>query len=85
MHEARWINRCDDTPEKRQSLFSLTAAGWRKLQPLLKHAKALEAQVLSALGTDPAHQLKRMLKGLIATKSSCCATIAPFLRDKHAT
>jgi DNA-binding MarR family transcriptional regulator len=46
---------------------SLTAAGRRKVQPLLKQAKAHEAQVVSALGADPAHQLKVMLESLIAT------------------
>jgi DNA-binding MarR family transcriptional regulator len=42
-------------------LVSLTAAGRRKVKPLLKQAKAHEAQVVSALGADPAHQLKLML------------------------
>jgi hypothetical protein len=35
------------------------------VQPLLKQAKAHEAQVVSALGTEPAHQLKLMLESLI--------------------
>jgi len=36
------------------------------VQPLLKQAKAHEAQVVSALGSDPADQLKLMLERLIA-------------------
>jgi hypothetical protein len=40
------------------------------VQPLLKQAKAHEAQVVSALGSDPAHQLKLMLESLIAANSS---------------
>jgi hypothetical protein len=49
---------------------SLTAAGRRKVQPLLKQAKAHEAQVVSALGSEPAHQLKLMLESLIAAHGS---------------
>jgi hypothetical protein len=40
------------------------------VQPLLKQAKAHEAQVVSALGKDPAHQLKLMLESLIAAHAS---------------
>jgi DNA-binding MarR family transcriptional regulator len=56
--------------KKSQNLLSLTAAGRRKVQPLLKQANAHEAQVLSALGADPAHQLKLMLASLIAAHNS---------------
>jgi len=41
-----------------------------KCSPLLKKAKAHEAQVVSALGADPAHQLKLMLESLIAAHGS---------------
>ncbi|PVE06109.1 MarR family winged helix-turn-helix transcriptional regulator [Limnohabitans sp. Rim28] len=70
MQGAGWVQRCDATHDKRQSLVRLTAAGRRKVQPLLKQAKAHEAQVVSALGSDPAHQLKLMLERLIATHTS---------------
>ncbi len=63
------VKRCDAAHDKRQSLVSLTAAGRRKVQPLLKQAKAHEAQVVSALGSGPAHQLKLMLERWIAAHS----------------
>jgi DNA-binding MarR family transcriptional regulator len=66
MQDAGWVKRCDAAHDKRQSLASLTATGRRKVQPLLKQAKAHEAQVVSALGSEPAHQLKLMLESLIA-------------------
>ncbi len=70
MQDAGWVKRYDAAQDKRQSLASLTAADRRKVQPLLKQAKAHEAQVVSALGADPAHQLKLMLERLIATHTS---------------
>ena len=42
MQDAGWVKRCDAAHDKRQSLVSLTAAGRRKVQPLLKQAKAHE-------------------------------------------
>jgi DNA-binding MarR family transcriptional regulator len=70
MQDAGWVKRCDAAHDKRQSLVSLTAAGRRKVLPLLKQVKPHEAQVVSALGADPAHQLKLMLESLIAANST---------------
>jgi DNA-binding MarR family transcriptional regulator len=70
MQEAGWVKRIDAAYDKRQSLVSLTAAGRRKVQPLLKQAKAHEAQVTSALDRGLAHQLKLMLESLIAAHNS---------------
>jgi DNA-binding MarR family transcriptional regulator len=66
MQEAGWVKRVDAPHDKRQSLVSLTAAGRRKVQPLLKQAKTHEAQVVSVLGEEQARRLKGMLEGLIA-------------------
>jgi hypothetical protein len=82
MQDTRRVKRCDAAHDKWQSLVSLTAAGRRNVQILLKPSKA---HVVSALGTDLAHQLKRMLESLIAANSCCCAKITPFFGDKHAT
>jgi DNA-binding MarR family transcriptional regulator len=70
MQDAGWVKRCDAAHDKQQSLVSLTATSRRKVQPLLKQAKAHEAQVVSALGTEPAHQLKLMLEGLLVSHGS---------------
>ena len=85
MQDAGWVKRCDAAHDKRQSLVSLTAAGRRKVQPLLKQAKAHEAQVVSALGADPAHQLKRMLESLIAAHTSAGENLVVSLKKPHMT
>jgi DNA-binding MarR family transcriptional regulator len=53
MQDAGWVQRCDAAHDKRQSLVSLTAAGRRKVQPLLKQVKAHEAQALMATQIPP--------------------------------
>ena len=68
MQDTGWVQRRDAAHDKRQSLVSLTAAGRRKVQPLLAQAKAHEAQVVSALGATQADQLKQMLEALIAAQ-----------------
>lgn len=70
MAAAGWVKRWDAPHDKRQSLVCLTATGRRKALPLLKQAKAHEAQVVSALGTDQTHQLKLMLESLIDAHAS---------------
>ncbi|MGV0960560.1 MAG: MarR family winged helix-turn-helix transcriptional regulator [Limnohabitans sp.] len=85
MQDAGWVQHCDAAHDKRQSLVSLTAAGRRKVQPLRKQAKVYEAQVVPALGSDLAHQLKRMLESLTAANSCCCAKTTPLLGGKLAT
>ncbi len=70
MQDAGWVKRCDAAHDKRQSLVSLTTAGRRKVQPLLKQAKAHESLVVSALGSESAHRLKLMLESLIAAHGS---------------
>jgi DNA-binding MarR family transcriptional regulator len=69
MAEAGWVKRVDAPHDKRQSLVSLTAAGKRKVQPLLLQAKAHEAQVMDKLGLAQAQRLKVVLAKLIASKS----------------
>ena len=53
--------------------MSLTAAGKRKVQPLLKQAKAHEAQVVTAFGEDQAHQLKLLQLAVLMT--SCTSQL----------
>jgi hypothetical protein len=55
------------------------------VQPLLKQAKAHEAQVVSALGADPAHQLKLMLESLIAAHTSTGENVVESLKKPHMT
>lgn len=68
MAEAGWVQRVDAVHDKRQSLVSLTAAGQRKVKPLLAQALAHEAQVVTDMGTSEVHQLKQVLERLIAVR-----------------
>lgn len=68
MAEAGWVRRIDAPYDKRQSLVSLTPAGQRKVNPLLKQARAHEAQVMADIGLADADQLKRVLERLIALR-----------------
>ena len=65
MQQAGWVRRMDAPHDKRQSLVSLTAAGQRKVAPLLQQAKAHECFVMSGLGHGQMRELKKVLEGLI--------------------
>jgi DNA-binding MarR family transcriptional regulator len=67
MQEAGWVLRCDAEHDRRQSLVSLTAAGQRKVQGLLRQAKVHEARVTADLGPEQTGQLKQILQHLIAS------------------
>jgi DNA-binding MarR family transcriptional regulator len=68
MEEAGWVKRCDATHDKRQSLVSLTAAGRRKVKPLLALAQAHESQVTADIGAAEVAQLQRALERMIAMR-----------------
>jgi DNA-binding MarR family transcriptional regulator len=68
MAEAGWVKRVDAAHDKRQSLVSLTAAGQRKVKPLLAQAQAHEAQVVADMGGNEVQQLKQVLERLIAVR-----------------
>ncbi len=66
MQQAGWVLRCDAPHDKRQSLVSLTAAGRRKVRPLLQQALGHEQRVMADIGPESAAQLKAILQRLIA-------------------
>jgi hypothetical protein len=68
MQEAGWVQRVDATHDKRQSLVSLTAAGQRKVKPLLAQARAHETQVMAEIGLAEVAQLKKVLERMIAVR-----------------
>lgn len=70
MAESGWVRRVDAPHDKRQSLVSLTAAGQRKVKPLLAQARAHEFVVTSALGADQTQRLKSVLKNIIQSHAS---------------
>lgn len=69
MEETGWVKRCDAPHDKRQSLVSLTTLGRRKVTPLLKQARAHEAQVVADIGAQEVDQLKRVLENLIRVRA----------------
>ena len=69
MQQAGWLTRNDAPHDKRQSLVRLTAAGRRKVAPLLAQAKAHEASVMAKFGEDQSARLKRVLERLIEAHS----------------
>jgi DNA-binding MarR family transcriptional regulator len=70
MAEAGWVKRVDAPHDKRQSLVSLTAAGQRKVKPLLVQARGHEFEVTSALGADETQRLKSFLKNMIQSHTA---------------
>jgi DNA-binding MarR family transcriptional regulator len=70
MAEAGWVKRVDAPHDKRQSLVSLTAAGQRKVKPLLAQARGHEFEVTSALGADETQRLKSFLKNMIQSHTA---------------
>jgi DNA-binding MarR family transcriptional regulator len=68
MAEAGWVKRVDAPHDKRQSLVSLTAAGQRKVKPLLAQARAHEARVSADIGLTEVSQLKKVLERMIAVR-----------------
>ena len=68
MAEAGWVKRVDAPHDKRQSLVSLTAAGQRKVKPLLAQAQVHEAQVMADIGLGEVAQLKTVLERMIAVR-----------------
>lgn len=68
MAEAGWVKRVDAPHDKRQSLVSLTAAGQRKVKPLLVKARTHEAQVMADIGLGEVAQLKKVLERVIAVR-----------------
>ncbi|MFN8955472.1 MAG: MarR family winged helix-turn-helix transcriptional regulator [Burkholderiales bacterium] len=68
MQDAGWVQRVDATHDKRQSLVSLTAAGQRKVKPLLAQARVHETQVMAEIGLAEVAQLKKVLERMIAVR-----------------
>ena len=77
MQESGWVRRVDAPHDKRQSLVSLTAAGQRKVGPLLKQAKDHERSVMAGLGDVQMRELKKVLERLIEEHAAQRISQAP--------
>ena len=59
-----WVRLSDDPADQRRTLVQITAAGQRKIAPLLSQSREHEAQVLSGLNADEVQRLKHQLRRL---------------------
>jgi DNA-binding MarR family transcriptional regulator len=67
MAAAGLVRRGPSESDRRQCLVYITAAGRRRVAPLLAAAKRHEATVLSTLGAEDARRLKAILRRIIDT------------------
>jgi MarR family transcriptional regulator, lower aerobic nicotinate degradation pathway regulator len=59
-----WVALQDDPADQRRTLVAITPAGQRKVAPLLRRARAHEAQVLADLSAADVQRLKDQLRRL---------------------
>lgn len=59
-----WVTLQDDPADQRRTLVAITPAGQRKVAPLLRRARAHEAQVLGELSAAEVQRLKNQLRRL---------------------
>ncbi|WP_291138396.1 MarR family winged helix-turn-helix transcriptional regulator [Hydrogenophaga sp.] len=59
-----WVAMQADPADQRRTLVAITAAGQRKVAPLMRRAREHEAQVLGALSAAEVQRLKRQLREL---------------------
>ncbi|MGC4396921.1 MarR family winged helix-turn-helix transcriptional regulator [Hydrogenophaga sp. T2] len=59
-----WVALQDDPADQRRTLVAITPAGREKVQPLLRRARAHEAEVLGELSAAEVQRLKAQLRRL---------------------
>lgn len=59
-----WVQQSDDPGDQRRTLLQITAAGQRKIAPLLAQSREHEAQALSGMGAVEVQRLKTQLRRL---------------------
>lgn len=62
-----WVRLDTDPQDQRRTLVRITAAGQRKISPLIEQAHAHEARVLSGLNAADVRRLKQQLRRLAGT------------------
>lgn len=63
-----WVSMCDDPADQRRTLVAITAAGQKKVAPLIAQAHAHEARSLAGLGAAEVKRLKDQLRRLIPAR-----------------
>ncbi len=64
MAEQGWIDLLADPRDQRRTLVAASAAGERKVRPLVAAARAHEARILRTLGSTEKAALRRLLQKL---------------------
>jgi DNA-binding MarR family transcriptional regulator len=59
-----WLQQGDDPADQRRTLVQITAAGRRKVAPLIAQSRAHEAKVLAGLSATDIARLKEQLRHL---------------------
>ena len=59
-----WVTLRDDPADQRRTLVAITAAGQKKVAPLISQAQAHETQVLAGLSATEVRRLKEQLRRL---------------------
>jgi DNA-binding MarR family transcriptional regulator len=65
----KWVCVCSDPTDQRRTLVAITAAGQRKVAPLIRQAHAHEARALSGLSEADSLRLKDQLRQLVRSSS----------------
>lgn len=63
-----WVRLCADAQDQRRTLVEATAAGRRKVAPLVKAAQAHERQLLACLGHSEKAALRQLIERLGGTR-----------------
>jgi DNA-binding MarR family transcriptional regulator len=59
-----WVALSNDPGDQRRTLVQITAAGQRKVEPLIAQARAHETQALAGLSATEVQRLKAQLRRL---------------------
>jgi DNA-binding MarR family transcriptional regulator len=59
-----WVRLMNDPADQRRTLVQITAAGQRKIGPLLSQSRAHEARALKGMNSDEIARLKAQLRSL---------------------
>ena len=63
-----WVRLMSDPADQRRTLVQITAAGQRKIAPLIKQSLDHEARALAGLGSNDIARLKAQLRALAQTR-----------------
>ena len=66
--DSGWVRLTDDPNDQRRTLVQITAAGQRKVKPLIAQSRAHETHALSGLSPTEVQRLKTQLRRLASPR-----------------